>query len=75
MIVLDTPEQIDFGRMLTLKAALKLEVVGLKRRGRSVYSIIKEEYGLRGNKAKVLEEFTKLIQTKMEEACNARPNE
>ena len=40
-----TPENINFIRMATLKSALKLEIAGLKRRGRSVYSIIKEDFG------------------------------
>ena len=62
-----TPENINFVRMATLKSALKLEVAGLKRRGRSVYSIIKEEFGLTGNKRTVLSDFTKLIEQKKDE--------
>ncbi len=62
-----TPENINFVRMATLKSALKLEVAGLKRRGRSVYSIIKEEFGLTGNKRTVLADFTKLIEQKKDE--------
>ena len=62
-----TPENINFVRMATLKSALKLEVAGLKRRGRSVYSIIKEEFGLRGNKRAVLADFEKLIEQKKHE--------
>ena len=56
-----TPENIDFIRMATLKSALKLEIAGLKRRGRSVYSIIKEEFGLKGNKQKVRDQFATLL--------------
>ena len=33
----------------------------MKRRGRSVYAIIKEEFGLTGNKSTVLADFEKLI--------------
>ena len=62
-----TPENINFVRMATLKSALKLEIAGLKRRGRSVYSIIKEEFGLTGNKRTVLADFTKLIEQKKDE--------
>ena len=62
-----TPENINFVRMATLKSALKLEIAGLKRRGRSVYSIIKEEFGLTGNKRAVLADFTKLIEQKKNE--------
>ena len=57
-----TPED-----MATLKSALKLEIAGLKRRGRSVYSIIKEEFGLKGNKKTVLFDFENLIEQKKDE--------
>ena len=62
-----TPENINFIRMATLKSALKLEIAGLRRRGRSVYSIVKEEFGLRGNKRTVLADFKKLIEQKKDE--------
>ena len=62
-----TPENINFIRMATLKSALKLEIAGLRRRGRSVYSIVKEEFGLRGNKRTVLADFEKLIEQKKDE--------
>ena len=62
-----TPENINFVRMATLKSALKLEIAGLRRRGRSVYSIVKEEFGLRGNKRAVLADFEKLIEQKKDE--------
>ena len=47
--------------MVTLKYALKLEIKGLKRKGRSVYAIIKEEFNLKGSKQKVLDQFSSLI--------------
>ena len=62
LIVLDTPEDINMFRMLSLKGALSLEVKGMKRRGRSVYSIVKEEFGLKGNKQRVLEQFTASVE-------------
>jgi hypothetical protein len=55
-----TGEHIDVYRMLALKGALKLEMLGMKRRGPSAYSIIKSELGLRGNKASVLKQFEAL---------------
>lgn len=58
-----TDAQIPVARMLVLKAALKLECLGMKRRGRSVYSIVKEEFSLRGSKASVLAQFTSLCET------------
>ena len=44
-------------RIAVLVGALKLEVAGMKRRGRSVYAIVKDEFGLRGNKRRVLEQL------------------
>ena len=52
---------VDLYRLCTLKSALKLEILGMKRRGQSVYSIIKEEFGLKGNRNKVLDQFCKII--------------
>jgi len=47
--------------MLTLRAGLKLEVKGLRRSGRSFYSIIKKEFNLKGTRESVLEQFDSLI--------------
>lgn len=52
--IIDTPEGIAFARLCALKGALKLEMVGLKRRGMSAHRILKEEYGFKGSKEKVL---------------------
>ncbi len=41
-------------RLIALKGALKLEILGMKRRGRSAYSIIKQEFGLKGSRESVL---------------------
>ena len=49
-------------RILTLKSALKLEILGIKMsRGRTAYSIIKSEFGFKGNKQKVLSQIESLI--------------
>ena len=53
-------ENIHAYRMKVLKGALKLELLGMKGRGRSAYSIIKSEFGLKGNKQKVFEQFEQL---------------
>jgi len=60
-LVFDTPEQIDMFRFLSLISALKLECLGMTRRGQSAYSIIKAEYGFKGNKKSVLEQMEKII--------------
>lgn len=59
-----TPEQF---RLLALRGALKLELLGMKRRGRSAYVIAKEQYGLRGSRQSVLDQLNK----KVEEEINA----
>ena len=61
-MILNTPSQIDAFRLLTLRGALRLEVMGMKRHGRSVYSIVKEEFDLKGNKQKVFDQFTEILQ-------------
>lgn len=61
MQVYDTPEAIDLFRMRALRGALKMEIHGMKRRGQSAYSMIKQEFGLKGNKQSVLDQFEKLI--------------
>ena len=53
----DSIEEIALFRMKALRSALKLEILGMKRRGRSVYSIVKEEFGFKGSKQKVLQQL------------------
>jgi hypothetical protein len=62
-----TPELF---RMSALQKALHLEMQGLKSRGRSAYAIIKEEYGLRGNRSKVLEQYTRILENEQRRAAN-----
>ena len=55
-------ENISLFRLLTLKAGLKIEIKGMKvTRGRTCYSIIKDEFNLKGNKQKVLAQFEDII--------------
>ena len=57
-IMCDTPEKIQFFRLLALKSALKLEIkTSMRKRGRSAYAIIKGEFGFTGGKKKVLQQF------------------
>lgn len=58
-------ENTDDARILALKAALKLEVAGMTRRGRSVYAIVKDELGFRGSKQKVLDQLETYCQEKI----------
>ena len=61
-MILNTPNQIDAFRLLTLRGALRLEVMGMKRHGRSAYAIVKEEFDLKGNKQRVFDQFTEILQ-------------
>ena len=55
-----TGQNIDLFRMSVLEKTLKLELLGMKGRGRSSYAIIKSEYGLKGNKQSVYDQFKTL---------------
>lgn len=52
-----TGKGIELYRILVLIQGLKLETIGLRRRAPSVYSIVKKEFGFRGNKASVLKQL------------------
>ena len=52
-----TGDQIKDFQFIARKGALKLEIAGLKRRGRSAYSIIKEVYGYKGSRESVLKQM------------------
>lgn len=49
-------------RLIVLKSGLSLELAGMKRRGRSCYSIIKQEFNLKGSKQRVYFEYCKLLE-------------
>jgi hypothetical protein len=58
-------EDVNMFRLLTLKHALRLETkYKLKRHGRTVYAIVKSEFGFRGSKIRVLEQLEQLINEK-----------
>ena len=65
MGILYTGYQIDRYRLLVLRSALKLEIKGMKKRGKSAYSIIKQEFNLKGNKQKVLNQLNDIIKEAM----------
>ncbi len=60
-VMIDTPDGIRFAQMLARRGALKLEILGMRRRGRSAYSIIKQEYGYRGTRQSVLNQLSDAI--------------
>ena len=54
-------DDIQVYRMKVLLRALALEVKGMKiSRGKSVYSIIKNEFNLKGSKQKVFDQFQQI---------------
>lgn len=61
MTALTTPDQIARYRLATLRAALKLEILGMKRKGPSAYSILKAE-GFAGTRAAILEQLNKQLE-------------
>jgi len=71
-MIFDTPESIAFAQLAARKAALSLEIRGLKRRGRSAYSICKSEYGLKGSRESVLAQMQALVNQAIADRQNAR---
>ena len=62
MTALTTPDQIARYRLATLRAALRLEIAGMKRsRGPSAYAILKKE-GFTGTRADILEQINKQLE-------------
>ena len=63
MIITGTDNILNF-RNKTLLAGLKLEALhGMKlSRGKSCYAIVKKQFGLKGNKLKVYEQFKKQME-------------
>ena len=61
MSVITGKENIDAFRLRTLHKMLKLETLGMTRRGQSAYAIIKQETGLKGSRQKVYDQLTELL--------------
>lgn len=55
-----TGEQIDLYRLLALRQALKLELLGMTAKGRTAYSILRREYGFKGSRQRVLDQLNAL---------------
>jgi len=61
-VTIDTSAGIDWFQMRTQLSALKLELLGLKHSGGSVYAHVKKAYGLKGTKARVYDQFAELVE-------------
>ena len=57
-----TGNNIDKFRAKVLLSGLKLEIAGMKRKGRSCYVLIKEMTNLKGNRQRVYDQFKALIE-------------
>ena len=51
----------------SMKARFDLELKGLKGRGRSMHSVVKEKWKFKGNRQKVYEQFCAVVQKAQEE--------
>ena len=67
-MVITGERNIAMYRLLTMKAALRLECVGMKHSKGSVYALVKQEFGFKGNKASVLAQLTAHIESLQEVA-------
>lgn len=61
MATLLTGKAINYYRAKVLLSALKLECLGMKRSGPSVYSIVKREYTLKGNRQSVYDQLQSIL--------------
>jgi hypothetical protein len=57
-----TGKNIGVYQMMVQLSALKMETLGMKRRGTSAFKIIKQTYGLKGTKEKVYEDFKRIVE-------------
>jgi hypothetical protein len=58
MTTIYNPDQIDAARLLTLRQMLRLEMLGMTKKGRSAYSILKSEFGFKGSRETVFKALT-----------------
>lgn len=68
MTTIDTPQGIELFHLASQKAALKLEMLGLKHSRGSVSAHLKRTHGWKGNKEKILAQLEALIKQKEKEA-------
>jgi hypothetical protein len=61
-LIINAPYMV---RLAILRGALRLEVAGMKRsRTPTAYAMVKKEFGLKGNKQSVLDQFCMLYEYK-----------
>ena len=68
-------ENINNYRLIVLKQGLKLEMLGMSRsKGKSCYSIIKEEFKLIGSRENVYNQYVEILELKHGIRTNKRSN-
>lgn len=67
MTFITEPDRIAFAQMLARRAALKLELKGMTRHGRSMYVVCKEAYDLKGSRQRVLDQLDALVNSRWKE--------
>ena len=68
-------ENINNYRLIVLKQGLKLEMLGMRAsRGKSCYSMIKEEFKLIGNKKNVYNQYVEILELRFGIRTNKRSN-
>lgn len=60
--MLFTGHGITMFSLLAMKGRYKLELAGLKGRGQTMYSLVKQRYGFKGNRQSVYEQFCEMIE-------------
>ena len=68
MGMITNPRLIDLYRMAVLRSRLKLELEGLKSSRRSANAIVKEQFGLSGDKLKIYDQFCEIYAQAKQEA-------
>jgi hypothetical protein len=64
MTAITQPNQIALFQLLAQKSAFRLELAGMKGRGRSMHIMIKEKYGFKGNRQAVYTQFCEYVEKK-----------
>ena len=68
-------ENINNYRLIVLKQGLKLEMLGMRAsRGKSCYSMIKEEFKLIGSKENVYNQYVEILELRFGIRTNKRGN-
>jgi hypothetical protein len=70
-----TGAHVPVFRLVVLRSALALEIKGIRAwRGRSAYMLIKQEFGLRGNRESVLAQFEGIVAVAKASANTKEPS-